>query len=64
MNDQSERYNARRAANTLSDGSRPYAWWKMYQRHVGGAKTVSDRELQRDAARIAKTQTELTGDDQ
>jgi hypothetical protein len=63
MNDQLERYKARRAACTLPDGTRPYGWWKRYQRRIGGAKMISEAELRRDAERIAKAQIALTGDD-
>lgn len=64
MNDQSTRYTQRRAACTLPDGTRPYAWWKMYQQRIGGAKMISEAELRRDAERLAKAQTTLTGDEE
>lgn len=51
---QIDRYKARRAANTMSDGSCPYGWWKRYQRQISQAKTISDAEIRRDAARQAK----------
>lgn len=63
MNAELDRYKTRRDACTLSDGTRPYAWWKRYQRRIGGAKMITEAEIQRDAARIAKAQTELTGDE-
>lgn len=58
MNDQLERYKTRRADCTLPDGTRPYAWWKRYQRRIGGAKMITEAEIRRDAARIAGAQAE------
>lgn len=64
MNEELSRYTDRRQACTLPDGTRPYSWWKQYQRRVGGAKMITDAEIQRDAARIAKAQTDQTGDNE
>lgn len=64
MNNQLARYFERRAACTLPDGTRPYGWWKRYQQRIGGDKTLSEAEIRRDAARMAKAQTDLLGDDQ
>jgi hypothetical protein len=60
MNDQLERHKARRAANTLPDSTRPYAWWKRYQRRISETKAMTEAEIQRDAARQARTLDELT----
>ena len=64
MNDQLERYNARRSACTMADGTRPYGWWKRYQQHIGGAKMITEAEIQREAARLAKAQAARTGGDE
>lgn len=57
MEEQIKRHRARRAAATMSDGSRPYGWWKRYQTHLS-VHEVSQDDIERDAARIANQQVE------
>lgn len=64
MNDQVERYTARRAACTLPDGTRPYAWWKRYQQRISSAKMITEAEIRRDAARLAKAQADVLGENE
>jgi hypothetical protein len=64
MNNQLDRYTQRREACTLPDGTRPYAWWKQYQRRISYAKTMSDAEIQREAAYIAKAQAAALGENE
>lgn len=56
MKDQLARYHARRLAATLPDGSRPYGWWKCYQETMS-IPEVSQADIERDAARMAKDVT-------
>lgn len=60
MNEELERYKARRVANTLPDGSRPHCWWKRYQRRISETKAMTEAEILRDAARHARTLDELS----
>lgn len=53
------RYHERRAAMTLPDGTRPCAWWKRYQTHLS-IPEVSQADIEKDAARLAKMQAEVT----
>lgn len=57
MEAQLARHRARREAMTLPDGSRPYGWWKRYQVHMS-IPEVSQEDIERDAARIARFQNE------
>jgi hypothetical protein len=59
VNDQLKRYKARRVLNTLPDGQRPCGWWMRYQRRISQDKTLTDADIQRDAARHARTFEEL-----
>lgn len=54
-----QRHQLRRAANTLPDGSRPYAWWMRYRKDYRDMATMTDADIQRDAARAAKVMDEM-----
>ena len=47
------RYQDRRTAATMADGSRPYGWWKRYHARLG-IPEMTHADIVRDAARVAK----------
>lgn len=49
------RYLARRASMTTEDGMRPYGWWMRYQKDYRADATMTQAEIERDAARLTDT---------